>query len=357
MSNSIYKINDNLYRCECGKEFISSQSLNGHFHSCKIHCDKLGKSIYIPPSHKGTNYWENISEEDKKIYHKKSALTLHNKYISGELNSCWKGKHHSEETKQKLREIYSKRLSEQGKIASYNKNACLYFDKLNKENNWNLQHAENGGEIICCGFWLDSYDKNKNIVVEYDEPKHYIDVENNILTEKDIERQNIIIDKLNCSFFRYNEKKDILYKVNKDTFKIFNIFEDLISKNLIDFSNRNTIKQSLKKYTKYSYKSFIIFCKTKKELKNKILLYKDKKKYNNKINKNILYEHNRNILINACKNSNIDFSKFGWSTKFSKYLINRNELFDKMILRSFKIYYPEFFDIYKPFIRKNSLIP
>ena len=63
-----------------------------------------------------------------------------------------------------------------------------------------------------------------------------------------------------------------------------------------------------------------------------------------------------NILKNACKNSNINFTKFGWSTKMVKYLKNRNELFDKMILRAFKIYYPDFFNIYKPYIRAGARV-
>jgi len=85
---------------------------------------------------------------------------------------------------------------------------------LNEEKHWNLQHAENGGEVNCLGYWLDGYDKELNIVFEYDEPKHYKDVTNNILKDKDIQRQNNIINKLNCQFWRYNEYLDLLYKVN-----------------------------------------------------------------------------------------------------------------------------------------------
>ena len=64
------------------------------------------------------------------------------------------------------------------------------------------------------GYWLDGYDKNLNIVFEYDEPKHYIDKTNNILRDYDIKRQNQIIKKLQCEFWRYNEYLDLLYKVN-----------------------------------------------------------------------------------------------------------------------------------------------
>ena len=77
-----------------------------------------------------------------------------------------------------------------------------------------MQHALNGGEILCLGYWLDGYDKDLNIVFEYDEARHYKDIKNNILTDKDIQRQQNIINKLQCEFWRYNEELDFLYKVN-----------------------------------------------------------------------------------------------------------------------------------------------
>lgn len=87
--------------------------------------------------------------------------------------------------------------------SGYNPFACQYFDVLNKTNNWNLQHARNGGEIRCNVYFLDAYDKENRIVVEYDEPHHY-DVYGN-LKERDVKRMKFIIDKLKCRFFRYNE--------------------------------------------------------------------------------------------------------------------------------------------------------
>lgn len=97
---------------------------------------------------------------------------------------------------------------------NYNVKSIPFFDKLSKERGWNLQHAENGGEFYTgIGYFVDAYDKQRNIVVEYDEPRHYIDVKNNILTEKDLNRQKEIIEHLHCEFWRYNETMNVLWKV------------------------------------------------------------------------------------------------------------------------------------------------
>ena len=98
--------------------------------------------------------------------------------------------------------------------ARYNKNACKFIDNLNITNHWNLQHAENGGELEVCGYYLDGYDKINKIIFEYDERKHYIAGTNN-LKQKDINRQNKILSLLGDSWtlYRYSENLNIFYKV------------------------------------------------------------------------------------------------------------------------------------------------
>ena len=105
-------------------------------------------------------------------------------------------------------------LKDKHTLANYNPKACEYFDKLNLENDWKLQHALNGGEIKVLNYFIDAYDKEKNIVVEYDEKYHYS--RNGKLKEKDILRQQRIVEYLKCRFFRYNEKTCILTEINKD---------------------------------------------------------------------------------------------------------------------------------------------
>ena len=131
----------------------------------------------------------------------------------------------SPETKEKLRNAALKyRESCIGKFhASYNKHSIPILEEIGREHGWNLQHAENGGEFYTgIGFYVDGYDKVKNIVVEYVEKDHYRDYRNNILRDKDIERQREIIEHLHCEFYRYNEATGILWKVeikNEDLHK------------------------------------------------------------------------------------------------------------------------------------------
>jgi len=75
-----------------------------------------------------------------------------------------------------------------------------------------LQHALNGGEITVGPYYLDGYDKELNMAFEYDEPAHYVDVHNNILTERDKSRMQYIKEQLHCKFVRYNEQLNLLYE-------------------------------------------------------------------------------------------------------------------------------------------------
>lgn len=122
----------------------------------------------------------------------------------------------TDETKHKIsiksKESFLKRMEKLGIMhrVNFNPQACKYFDKLNEERKWNLQHALNGGEKRVLCYFLDAYDKDKNIVIEYDEPHHY-DIYGQ-LKEKDKNRMKDIIKHLNCKFYRYNEKFGLLYE-------------------------------------------------------------------------------------------------------------------------------------------------
>lgn len=366
----------NVFVCECGKTFEKFQSISSHFSHCKIHKEAIGETIKRSQIKRHSMRWENKTEDEIKEIHKKAAQTLRNRLMSGEIK--YKPRYHSEETREKLRKACVERLKNKKYHPSYNKEACKYFDNLNKENKWNLQHALNGGEYKIDNYWVDAYDKNLNIVVEYDERKHYVDVYNNVLQYKDIIRQNNIIHTINCKFYRYNSETNILYEVKYEIpNKFYNDFDNLIEHNLIDFTNIYTIKRSLKKNSIYKFNSLEIYAETNKHVKEKI---NNAKEYSNKLKnksknnkkktktkevkhkeeklKKLKYKEDRrqnirNILISLCETTNIDFTIFGWNEKFKK-LLKENNLPSTNVLRLFNKYYKEFFTIYNPFIRKGS---
>ena len=86
-------------------------------------------------------------------------------------------------------------------VPAYNKDGCEIFDNIMKEKNIHIQHAMNGGEYYIkeLGYWLDGYDKENNIVYEFDESHHFI---KGLLKEKDITRQQEIEKYLKCEFIR-----------------------------------------------------------------------------------------------------------------------------------------------------------
>ena len=206
------------YSCRfCGKRVKNPGCLAIHEEAC---CENPNRRKC--PNRKGNGgnanghtIWNKgkTAKDDVRIL--KQMETRKKSFEEGKFNI--NGKPHTEETKQMLREKMIEYIKKNGNGdfgQHYSKNACKYIDFLNSKNGWNLIHAENGGEKQVCGFFLDGYDEQLNIAFEYDEPKHYKDVYNNILKEKDIKRQKQIINELKCKLYRYNEKIDKLYCVN-----------------------------------------------------------------------------------------------------------------------------------------------
>lgn len=87
----------------------------------------------------------------------------------------------------------------------YNKIACEFMDIWGKENGYVFEHAMNGKELNVAAYWVDGYDKQKNVVFEYDEPNHYYRRNQMKLKEKDLIRMKRIQEEIECDFIRYNE--------------------------------------------------------------------------------------------------------------------------------------------------------
>jgi hypothetical protein len=87
----------------------------------------------------------------------------------------------------------------------FNKKACQFFSKLNRERGWNGRHALNGGEYYIPRFhyFLDYYEPTLNLVLEWDEPHHKYQ------QEKDTLRRNNITAILGCRLMVINNQTQL----------------------------------------------------------------------------------------------------------------------------------------------------
>ena len=220
-SSTYWCKDEDMYICECGKSFEKSQSLLAHFSMCLVHKAAIGVEVKISPTKIRTdsrcNFSKNgCSAEEFERLHRNQGQSLHNNIISGKTTPNWLGRHHTPDSKKKLRLAAVKYLQSMTKGGGprYNKSSIPVLEKIALERGWHIQHAENGGEFHTgIGYFLDAYDAEKNIALEYDEPKHYVDAEHNILCQKDIDRQHEIIEHLHCEFWRFNSVTQSLWKV------------------------------------------------------------------------------------------------------------------------------------------------
>lgn len=142
-------------------------------------------------------------------------MSLNHSDVNGYKNPFY-NKTHSAESRRKMRVSFIKRiLSARNNgyqtFPNYNTNACEHFDKLIKETGCHIQHALNGGEFYIekLGYWVDGYDKENNVVYEWDERQHFN--KDGTLKDKDILRENEIKTFLNCKFIRIKDPRSIFY--------------------------------------------------------------------------------------------------------------------------------------------------
>jgi hypothetical protein len=129
-------------------------------------------------------------------------------YTNGNIGTFKEGhilnlnKIHSQETKDKMSSKH--RINRSNIILgtlqfpNFNIEACRIIDVYGKENGYNFRYALNGGEyhIKELGYWVDGYDEEKNVVIEYQE-KHHLTPK---WIEKDKKRKERIIEILKCKF-------------------------------------------------------------------------------------------------------------------------------------------------------------
>lgn len=195
ISNSIYKISDNLYRCECGKEFNNYQSLNAHLSHCKFHCKCIGKE-YKPRKHEIEHKmcgWDNFSEGKRKEIQEQTNNTLKNKYKSGELISYWSNKEiDKSESHKKLSNSISK-LRDEGK--TYCRGFMGYYKGIHCDSSWELAYL-----IYCLEHNIPIKRCNIRFNYEYNGEQH-------IYTPDFIINENTLIEIKGFKDIRWKEKK------------------------------------------------------------------------------------------------------------------------------------------------------
>jgi len=170
-------------------------------------------------------YWRNCPNCDEKLFYsfpqtlsravkRNSVCTICSNndprkiaVIRSRSKELLTGRKHSRETRRKMRLAAIARIGLGGqKYPCFNSNACDIFEEINNEMGWDGQHARRRGEyhIKKLGYWVDYYEPNQNVVIEYDERAH----NNNGKIEKDNLRQKEIIELLHCSFYRIPENVD-----------------------------------------------------------------------------------------------------------------------------------------------------
>lgn len=132
-----------------------------------------------------------------------------------EYNKTEAGRDTIERRTKTLREI-RKKYGITGFKPNFNREACKFFDYLNLSCNWHGTHALNGGEhyIPELGYWVDYYNREQNIVIEWDEKQHHF--QGNSRVQSDIIRENAITQFLRCKFIRLIESNTTNYEQTKN---------------------------------------------------------------------------------------------------------------------------------------------
>jgi hypothetical protein len=155
-----------------------------------------------------------ISGEPNMKYHNRECFDKNgNKGTFKKEHKINQNRVHSDQTKNKM--SLKHRINRSSIICgtiqfpNFNPKACQIIEEYGKQNKYNFQHALNGGEFYIkeLGYWVDGYDKIKNVVVEYQE-KHHLTPK---WIEKDKKRKEEIIKFLKCKFIYvyYNNKIEI----------------------------------------------------------------------------------------------------------------------------------------------------
>lgn len=227
-----FLIKDYKYKTYCSKQCSSNSQKVAKIKSCCKHCKTI---IYIYPYEINTKHYCSFkcASSGKKVKLKKCKCELCKKYFYRTpfwakvrkycSSICQKnamvGKTYSEETLRKMSEGHKNPSDDLRKMMRINR--IKYIEKCRNNgdpisptlgNNETDILNQIAHEFNCVlerqyridGFFVDGYDKTNNVVYEVEEQHHIRQ------KEKDLRREQYIINKLDCEFVRildYNEVK------------------------------------------------------------------------------------------------------------------------------------------------------
>ena len=193
---------------KCGKVVLHSRKDHrNYFQKINARCKSCSKTDANNPQ-----YGKHLTTACRK----KISLRLKGRLPKNIEMILWRNHHKviTDESREKMRAsriAYLKRTNAYY-YPNYNPNACEYFRNLNHERGWNGRYALNGGEYeVGDGkYFVDYYEPCLGVVIEYDEPHHYIS--SGGLRKVDMDRMNEIKSILKCDFYRYREETKELIK-------------------------------------------------------------------------------------------------------------------------------------------------
>ena len=144
----------------------------------------------------------------KNKNHSEEAKQKLSKNAQNNSNYGFKGKKHTKETRKNMRLTAIKRIEKNnGKMfPNFNKSSIGFFKSFDRENNTNGLYGQQEFHIKELGYWLDYFNSDLKLIIEWDE-KHHFDLKGN-LREKDVQRQNEIMDKFpDYLFIRLEDKE------------------------------------------------------------------------------------------------------------------------------------------------------
>ena len=338
-----------MYICKyCGKEFNSLTQLGGHTTFCKLNPKFEHNLKQLENARKNIDY--NQFKDNNQHLHcqycnkevaNKGCLILHESRCNSNPNRIISKTKQDKILNKLIRESLGVKRLPISKQAHINmsigaKKRCIKYPytcgwkgQISKPCENLKQYLKNKG-IHFIEEYIPLKDRYFSLDIAWPDEKIAIEVNGNQHYNKD------------GSLKKYYQERHNLLEENG--WKIFEIhYSKCYNININDFND--ILKLPI--YDKDYVNNYFL---TKQKIKDeKIKLEKFKQNQKQEI-----VEQHKQIIYNLINNSGIDFTKSGWSTKAYNYLLERNELWNKGILRCIRKYYPEFLQREDVWKRKGS---